>query len=52
MKKLEELTIEDILDMDYNNIISAVPYLMEDKEFIKNVKRNPKIFSGFSDTTI
>ena len=24
MKNLEELTIEDILDMDYNNIISVV----------------------------
>ena len=30
----------------------TIPYLMEDKEFIKNVKKNPKIFSGFSDTTI
>ena len=27
-------------------------YLMEDKEFINNVKNNPKIFTGFSDTTM
>ena len=29
-----------------------IPYLMEDSEFINSVKENPKIFSGFSDTTI
>lgn len=28
------------------------PYLMSDREFIENVKRYPKIFTGFSDTTI
>ena len=27
-------------------------YLMEDKEFINNVKNNPKVFLGFSDTTM
>ena len=29
----------------------TIPYLMEDKEFIENVKKHPKIFTGFSDTT-
>ena len=28
------------------------PYLMNDKEFIENVRKHPKIFTGFSDTTI
>ena len=28
------------------------PYLLEDEEFLKAVKNNPKIFTGFSDTTI
>ncbi len=30
----------------------TIPYLMKDKDFVKSVKNNPKIFSGFSDTTI
>ena len=29
-----------------------IPYLMEDIVFINAVKNNPKIFTGFSDTTI
>ncbi len=29
----------------------TLPYLMEDEEFIKLVKENPKIFIGFSDST-
>ena len=29
-----------------------LPYLMEDKEFIDAVEQNPKLFTGFSDTTI
>ena len=29
-----------------------IPYLMEDKEFKEAVLNNPKIFTGFSDTTI
>jgi muramoyltetrapeptide carboxypeptidase LdcA involved in peptidoglycan recycling len=28
-----------------------LPYLMEDKRFIEQVKENPKLFTGFSDTT-
>ena len=30
----------------------TVTYLLEDKEFIENVRNNPKIFIGYSDTTI
>ncbi len=29
-----------------------LPYLMEDAEFIQAVQENPKLFTGFSDTTI
>lgn len=29
-----------------------LPYLMEDIEFVKAVENNPKLFTGFSDTTI
>ena len=29
----------------------TIPYLMEDDEFKTAVKKNPKIFTGFSDTT-
>lgn len=29
-----------------------LPYLMEDEVFIQNVQNKPKIFSGFSDTTV
>lgn len=29
-----------------------LPYLLEDREFMDQVKKHPKIFSGFSDTTI
>lgn len=28
------------------------PYLMKDKKFIKSLQENPKIFTGFSDTTV
>lgn len=29
-----------------------LPYLLEDEEFIRNVQETPKLFTGFSDTTI
>lgn len=29
-----------------------LPYLMEDEEFMKAVEKNPKLFTGFSDTTV
>lgn len=30
----------------------TLPYLMEDEDFLKAVQTNPKLFTGFSDTTI
>ncbi len=48
------------MDPEIKGIITAiggddtfklVPYLMEDEEFINAVKNNPKLFTGFSDTT-
>ncbi|QAT38937.1 S66 peptidase family protein [Clostridium sp. JN-9] len=30
----------------------TLPYLMEDNDFIDDVHNNPKLFTGFSDTTI
>lgn len=29
-----------------------LPYLMEDEEFIEAVRKHPKLFTGFSDTTV
>lgn len=29
-----------------------LPYLMEDEEFIEAVEKHPKLFTGFSDTTV
>lgn len=29
----------------------TIPYLMEDEEFMEAVKKHPKIFTGYSDTT-
>lgn len=29
-----------------------LPYLLEDEAFIENVRRKPKLFTGFSDTTV
>lgn len=49
------------LDASIAGIICAIggddtyrllPYLMEDAEFIQAVKKHPKLFTGFSDTTI
>ncbi len=31
--------------------IKTVPYLLDDSEFIANVRDNPKVFLGFSDST-
>lgn len=30
----------------------TLPYLLEDKDFINAVQNNPKLFTGFSDTTV
>lgn len=35
-----------------NDTYKTLPFLMNDAEFIQNVKNHPKIFCGFSDTTI
>lgn len=59
-KRAEDLK-QAFLDDEIKGIISAIggndtyrifPYLMEDSEFIDAVSKNPKIFSGFSDTTM
>ena len=51
---------EAFMDDSIKGIITAIggidtyktiPYLMEDLEFIEAVRNNPKIFTGFSDTT-
>ena len=51
---------EAFMDKDIKAIISAIggndtykliPYLMEDEEFKTAVRNNPKIFTGYSDTT-
>lgn len=52
---------EAFLDESVAGIICAIggddtyrllPYLMEDAEFVKAVEENPKLFTGFSDTTV
>lgn len=59
-KRAEDLK-KAFMDKEIKGIISAIggndtykifPYLMEDEEFIKAVRENPKIFTGFSDTTM
>ena len=51
---------EAFMDKDIKAVISAIggndtykliPYLMEDEEFKTAVRNNPKIFTGYSDTT-
>ncbi|MGM0125340.1 hypothetical protein IGI37_002738 [Enterococcus sp. AZ194] len=59
-KRAEDL-IEAFRDDSIKGIICAIggddtyktlPYLMENKEFIELVKNKPKLFTGFSDTTV
>lgn len=65
LKNHPEKRAEDLkcafLDDSIQGIICAIggddtyrllPYLMEDEEFIQSVKNTPKLFLGFSDTTI
>ncbi len=65
LKKHPEARASDLkqafLDETIAGIICAIggddtyrllPYLMEDDEFVNAVKTNPKLFTGFSDTTI
>ena len=60
-----EYRAQDLKDAFLDNSIKAVicaiggddtyrlyPYLMEDQEFIQAVQNHPKIFTGFSDTTM
>ena len=64
LKAHPEARAEDLkqafMDKNVKMIITAiggddtyktVPYLLDDKEFTNAVKENPKIFTGFSDTT-
>ena len=59
-KRAEDLKAA-FLDDDIKGIICAIggddtyrllPYLMEDAKFIEAVQEHPKLFTGFSDTTI
>ena len=59
-KRAEDLKAA-FLDHEIKGIICAIggddtyrtlPYLMEDGEFLKAVEKSPKLFTGFSDTTI
>lgn len=52
---------EAFRDATIKGIIAAIggddtyrllPYLLEDEKFIHNVQENPKVFTGYSDTTI
>ena len=35
-----------------NETYKLTPYLMKDKKFVKDIQTSPKIFTGFSDTTV
>lgn len=46
-------TVKDIIcAIGGNDIYKTLPYLLDNKEFLSLVVNNPKIFTGFSDTTI
>lgn len=49
----QDTTIKGIITaIGGDDTYRLLPYLLEDEEFIHNVKENPKLFTGFSDTTI
>lgn len=65
LKKHPEARSQDLKDAFYDQSIKAIicaiggddtyrtlPYLLDDHDFIKAVQDNPKLFTGFSDTTI
>ena len=65
LKEHPELRAEDLKAAYYDERIKGIictiggddtfkllPYIMEDAEFISYAKKNPKLFTGFSDTTI
>ena len=56
-KDLKEAFLDDsiagiICTIGGDDTYRLLPYLMEDDEFIKAVEKYPKLFTGFSDTTI
>ncbi len=56
-KDLKEAFLDDsiagiICAIGGDDTYRLLPYLMEDAEFIRAVEKNPKLFTGFSDTTI
>ncbi|SFC40510.1 Muramoyltetrapeptide carboxypeptidase LdcA (peptidoglycan recycling) [Clostridium uliginosum] len=65
MKNHPEARAQDLKDAFYDTSIKGIicaiggddtyrtlPYLLDDKDFINAVQNNPKLFTGFSDTTI
>lgn len=65
LKNNPEARAQDLKDAFYDTSIKGIicaiggddtyrtlPYLLEDNDFIKAVQNNPKLFTGFSDTTI
>ncbi|MBT2731148.1 S66 peptidase family protein [Carnobacterium sp. ISL-102] len=49
----QDTTIKGIITaIGGDDTYRLLPYLLEDEKFIHNVKENPKLFTGFSDTTI
>lgn len=65
LKEHPKARAEDLKDAFFDDSIAGIicaiggddtyrllPYLMEDAEFIRTVEKNPKLFTGFSDTTI
>ncbi len=65
LKNHPEARAQDLKDAFYDTSIKGIicaiggddtyrtlPYLLDDNEFIKYVHNNPKLFTGFSDTTI
>ncbi|MGH4121572.1 MAG: S66 family peptidase [Clostridium sp.] len=65
LKNHPEARAQDLKDAFYDTSIKGIicaiggddtyrtlPYLLDDNDFIKAVHNNPKLFTGFSDTTI
>lgn len=65
LKNHPEARAQDLKDAFYDTSIKGIicaiggddtyrtlPYLLDDKDFITAAENNPKLFSGFSDTTI
>ena len=65
LKNHPEARAQDLKDAFYDKSIKGIicaiggddtyrtlPYLMDDKDFLDAVNNNPKLFTGFSDTTV